>query len=137
MERLMIESYITQYGWTYQLPENAPDTVITGLELSNGTPILLVFQLQSSWLRISAPAFSPMPEGDDWATFAETLLMLAGQSRLVKFAIDGARNLFLCVDIFTEPSLPYDQFALALDVLAHYTEATHQTLTLAGAQNPV
>lgn len=135
MDIAILEGYLKTYGWAYQVVEDTPNTLTSGLELSSGTPILIVFQWQAPWLRISAPRFAGMPEGESGGQYAQTLLTMSAQSRLVKFALDSTNRVILCVDLFAQDELPYSDFALALDVLCHYADAAHAALTLAGSQD--
>ena len=116
MDSATLEHYLTRYGWTF---ERYDETVVAVVDTAAGD-LLIAFQLSPPWLRLSAPAY--VPGRDRPAAFYAQLLRLNDRARLVRFALDETDQVFPCVDLYLEPPLTFEQFALALDVLTYVAE---------------
>lgn len=116
MDALTLENYITRYGWSY---ERYDELLVAGVRGDNGE-FPVVFHLALPWLCLSVPALAP---GDGRpAEYYRRLLELNERSRLARFALGETGDVMLCVDLYTDPPPSYDQFSLALDVLAYYAD---------------
>jgi len=129
MDIAMIETYLQQYDWEFERAEN--NVLVTGFATEE-TRFLVVIQMAIPWLRLSVPAYLPLPTGAVWPDFARLLLKLNHQSRLVRFAMDDSEHLTLCLDLYTESGLDYAQFEVALDALTYVAETAYPYLLTMG-----
>ncbi len=125
MDIVAIESYLKQYNWDFERTE--ADTIITGF-VADEAHFLVVIQLVAPWLRLSVPAYLPLPANESWPEVAKLLFKLNHQSRMIRFGMDDHDQLTLSVDLYTEEGLEYFQFEIALDALTYIAETVHPHL---------
>lgn len=116
METSTLENYLTRYGWTF---EKHGAAIVAGMETSDAQ-FLVLFQLNSPWLRINFPIFAPGQEKS--AAFYARLLQLNDSIRLARFALTDQGDVTLNLDIYCEPVLEYTLFEVSLDVITYIAE---------------
>jgi len=116
-----IKTYLTQYGWQYKCHD---DIIVTGFEAENGL-FVVVIQYITPWLRISVPAYTPPLPTTFTSMLLYKLLELNTSGRMARFGIDERQSVTVCIDLFTEPELPYTQLETALDVISYVAETAH------------
>lgn len=116
MDATTLKNYITRYGWSY---EQYDQVVVAGLETAAGN-LLIAFQLSPPWLRLSVPMLAP--GNGRSADFYTQLLQLNERTRMARFGLSESGDVMACIDLYTQPELPFSQFELALDVLAYVAD---------------
>ncbi len=122
----VLETYLQQYGWAYEKVDEEPDVLVTEfVTKSEDLRFLVIIQWAHPWIRLRIPVYAPLPAPDEQAIFFKRLLQSNYASRWVFFALDSHERLTLCVDLFAEEDLAYEQFEVALTALAYVAETAY------------
>jgi hypothetical protein len=121
-----VAGFLEQYEWSF---ERVDETILTAPFESADLPFLMVFQLIPPWLRLSVPAYVPLPHDESPSDLLLRALRLNQQTRLVRLAIDERGDLVLCIDLYTERGLTFSEFETALETLYYTAGALYPLLT--------